>query len=89
VIRILIMRTQKHGAASAPQRMVWPCAVPTILPGSGRPRDCLGSSICRFSARHDTAYNQPYLKSNNKSNNDANNCWNNDRYDFANNARYS
>jgi len=52
----------------------------TILPWSGRPTGRLGSSICRFSARRDEAYNCSYFDWNIETNNVANNCWNIDLY---------
>jgi len=89
VISIPIMRTWTRGSMSVPQHVVLAGRSTTILPPTPRPTGCLGSSVGRFSARRDTAYNQQYIKSNIEPNNAANNCWNNNWYDFANSLWYS
>jgi len=57
----------------------------TILPGSGRPTDCPGGSICRCSMRHNKAYNWAYFKSNIELNDDTSNCRNNVSNNYLNN----
>ena len=72
-----------------PQGIVWPWTRATILPWSGRPRDCLGSSVCRYITRHDKPHDCWYFWTNNKPNDNAkdfrNNCWN----DFSNFSRFN
>jgi hypothetical protein len=69
----------------SPQHMAVAGHGTTILPPTPRPTGRLGSSICRFSVRHDKAYNQPYINSNNEPNGDANDCWNNVSNNCCNN----
>jgi hypothetical protein len=69
--------------------MVWAGRVATILPGTGRPTDCLGGSVCRHVARYDRTYNCWYFETNNESNDDAKNFWNNCWHDFLNFSRFN
>jgi hypothetical protein len=57
-------------------------AVPdTILPGSGRPGDCLEGGMSRHVATYDGTYNCWCFQTNNESNDDANSF----RYDYWSN----
>ena len=49
----------------------------TILSWSGRPRDRLGSSICRYGVGCNEPYNRRYFQTNSESRDEADNCWNN------------
>jgi hypothetical protein len=50
----------------------------TILPPTPRPTDCLGSSLCRRSARYEQTHNYVNINANIEPNNVAKNVWNND-----------
>jgi hypothetical protein len=49
------------------------------FPWSGRPRDCLGASVCRTAARYANPFNYCYLKPNDDSNGFWNDFWNRKR----------
>jgi len=49
----------------------------TILSWGGRPRDRLGSSICRYGVWYNEPYNCRHFQTNSESRDEADNCWNN------------
>ena len=49
----------------------------TILSWGGRPRDRLGSSICRYGVWYNEPYNCRYFQTNSEWKDEADNCWNN------------
>gem|GEM_PF-1912327 len=58
----------------------------TIPPWSGRPTDCLGGSSGGPKKSKTKSQKSKANAGNIEPNSAANNCWNNDGYDFANNA---
>jgi hypothetical protein len=46
------------------------------FPWSGRPRDCLGGSVCRTAARYTNPFNYGYLKPKDEPNDASNGFWN-------------
>jgi len=61
----------------------------TILPGSGRPTDCLGGSVRQRGARFTKINDDQYLKSHNERNDNGYGFSNDLRNDFSNGARDS
>jgi hypothetical protein len=45
------------------------------FPWSGRPRDCLGASVCRTAARYANPFNYCYLKPKDETNDATNGFW--------------
>jgi len=63
------------GGLGGPQHMVRAWRLATILSWSGRPRDCLGGSVCRTAVRYARPFNYGYLKPIDEPNDTSNGFW--------------
>jgi hypothetical protein len=57
------------------------------MPGSGRPRDCLGGSICRYGTRHDKPSDCLCFQMNKEPNDDAKGFRDNSENGFTSSTR--